>query len=309
MCKSFFLIILVCTSALVVKANDVDTLKKKIDITRIRYHENIEKQQKLALEYNNGDGALLNVSRNHDINAFVTDAIVNQVNILKDSIESATYLDHRLKVKYLSGLENLLKGFNNGWRNKTFNPVWGEALVSNYKALLKADIKKEDITPIVSKASYEVGNININGEGTALYENGGINESRNILFRKFCEKILIGNTNIEQYYSVPFADSLVKAAAHLTNQLYNYAAATRTNVGHLIRKNDDSLVKAIVAIANSKSGQQYFPFLDEIVHERLTLQDVFDVMGDNVQYYRLLVKVQTGYMDRLTKRDTPLAYR
>lgn len=310
MYKSFCLIILICISALVVKGNDVDTLKKKIDITRIRYHENIEKQQKLALQYNNGDGTLINVSQNKEINAFITDAIVNQVNILKDSIESATHLDHRLKVKYLSGLENLLKGFNAGWRNKTFNPVWAEALVSNYKALIKADIKKEDITLIVEKASYEVGNININSESTALYENQGINPSRDILFRKFCEK----NPDktlpmLEQYYTVPFADSLVKAAAHRNpNQLYNYAAATRTNVGHLIRKNNDSLVKAIVAIANSKSGQQYFPFLDEIVHERLTLQDVFDVMGNNVQYYKLLVKVQTGYMDRLTKRDTPLAY-
>ncbi|MFT3703840.1 MAG: hypothetical protein QM802_15860 [Agriterribacter sp.] len=310
MYKSFFLIILICISALIAKGNDVDTTKKKIDITRIRYHENIEKQQKFALQYNNGDGTLINVSQNKDINAFITEAIVNEVNILKDSIESATYLDHRLKVKYLSGLENLLKGFNAGWRNKTFNPVWAGALVSNYKALIKADIKKEDISPIVAKASYEVGNININSESSALYENTGITNAKDILFRKFCEK----NPDktlpmLEQYYNVPFADSLVQAAAYRNpNQLYNYAAAYKTNVGHLIRRNSDSLVKAIVAIASSKSGQQYYPFLDEIVHGSLTLQDVFDVMGDSVQYYKLLVKTQIGYVDRLIKKDTPLAY-
>lgn len=310
MYKLYLIGILLFFSGLGANANDTDTLKKKIDITRIRYHENIEKQQKQALLFNGGDGIVLNVSKNKDINTFITEAIIDEVNILKDTIESATYLDHRLKVKYLSGLENLIKGFYAGWRNKTFNPILGSALVSNYKALVKADTRKEDISLIVEQASYEVGNININGEGSALYENAGYTEARNILFKKFCQnnpdKVL---PMLEQYYNVPFADSLVKAAAYRNpNQLYDYAAATRTNVGRLIRRNTDSLVKAIVAIASSKSGQQYYPFIDEIVHERLTLQDIYDVMSDNVQYYRLLVKTQTAYNDRLIKKDTPIAY-
>ncbi|MFT3949169.1 MAG: hypothetical protein QM763_19550 [Agriterribacter sp.] len=310
MYKLYLATIFMLLSVLATKANEADTTKKKVDITRIRYHENIEKQQKQALGFNGGDGKVLNVSKNKDINLFITEAIINEVDILKDTIESAGYLDHRLKVKYLSGLENLVKGFYNGWRNKSFNPVMGSILVKNYKALMQADTKKQDISPIVEKASYEVGNININGEGTALYENIGYAEARNILFRKFCQK----NPDkvlpmLEQYFSVPFADSLVAAAAHHNpNQLYDYAAATRTNVGRLIRRNSDSLVKAIVAIASSKSGQQYYPFIDEIVHEKLTLQDIYDVMGDNVQYYRLLVKTQTAYNDRLIKKDTPIAY-
>lgn len=310
MYKLYLAGVFVFFSAIGAKANIVDTLKKKVNIARIRYHENIEKQQKQALGFNGGDGTTLNVSKNKDINAFVTEAIINEVNILKDTIESAPYLDHRLKVKYLSGLENLVKGFYNGWRNKTFNPVLGTALVSNYKTLIKADTRKEDISPIVDKAAYEVGNININGEGTALYENIGYTEARNILFRKFCrknpDKVL---PMLEQYYSVPFADSLIQAVAHRNpNQLYDYAAATKTNVGRLIRRNNDPLVKAIVGIASSKSGQQYYPFIDEIVHEKLTLQDIYDVMDDNVQYYKLLVKTQTAYNDRLIKKDTPIAY-
>lgn len=308
--KLYLIGILIFFSCVVAKANDTDTLKKKIDITRVRYHESIEKQQKQALQFNGGDGTILNVSKNKDINTFITEAIINEVNVFKDSLESASNLDHRLKVKYLSGLENLVKGFYNGWRNKTFNPVLGSALINNYKALVSADTKKENISSIVEQSSYEVGNININGDGSALYENAGFTQARDILFKKYCErnpdKVL---SMLEQYYNVSFADSLIAAAAHRNpNQLYDYAAAFRTNVGKLIRRNNDSLVKAIVAIASSKSGQQYYPFIDEIVHGRLTIQDIFNVMEDNVQYYRLLVKTQTAYVDRIINKDTPIAY-
>ncbi len=288
----------------------IDTLKKKVNIARVRYHENIEKEQQLALHFNGGNGDWINASANKDINALVTNALIKEVDVLKDSIESDPKLDHRLKVKYLSGLENLLKGFNAGWRNNSFTAVLARELLENYKALMAADIKKQDIRSIVENASYEVGNININGSGSAMYENPGFEASRIILFRKFCEKYPDKTLSmLEQYYNVPFADSLVKAAAHRNpNQLYDYAAATRTQVGRLVRRNRDSLVKAIVAIASSKSGQQYYPFLDEIVHDRLTMPDIFNAMGDNLLYYRLLVKTQIGYTERLIKKDTPLAH-
>ncbi len=285
-----------------------DTLKKRIDISRIRYHENIEKEQNLALK--SGDGRLINVSGNGSINTFVTNVIVERVNQLKDSIENNGALDHRLKVKYLSGLENLVKGFNNGWRNNSFNPVLAEELISNYELLVDADIKKQDISPIVEKASYAVGNINVTSNGNALFENAGYTTARHIVFRKFCalypDKAL---QMLEQYPDVPFADSLVEAVAYNNpNQLYDYAAATRTNVGRIIHRSSDPLVKAVVSIASSKSGQQYYPFLDEIAAGRITLAEVYDVMEDNLAYYKMLVKMQVSYTERLIKKDTPLAY-
>lgn len=241
-------LVLLCSS-LAVRA-ELDTLKKRIDISRVRYHENIEKEQRLALQFNNGSGTNVNVSGNSAINAFVTHALVDRVNELKDSIENEATLNHRLKVKYLSGLENMLKGLNAGWRSRTFNPVLTAELVRNYRELMYADIKNEDISPIVQQSLYEVGNININSNASAMYENPGYSMARQILFRKFCEKnpdqIL---SMLEQYYDVYFADSLVKAAAHRNpNQLYDYAAAFKTNVGRLIRRNSDPLVKTIAAI-------------------------------------------------------------
>ncbi|HEX5023920.1 MAG TPA: hypothetical protein VFV68_01555, partial [Agriterribacter sp.] len=288
----------------------LDTLKKKVDIARVRYHENIEKEQQLALHFNGGNGSSIHASANNDINALVTNALIKDVNTLKDSIESDAQLDHRLKVKYLSGLENLLKEFNAGWRSKTFNAVFAQELLQNYKQLMATDIKKEDIRTIVENASYEVGNININGSGSAMYENSGFSASRIILFRKFCQQYPDKALSmLEQYSDAPFADSLIKVVAHRNpNQLYDYAAATRTQVGRLVRRNSDPLVRAIVSIAGSKSGQQYYPFLDEIVHGRLTLPEIANIMEDNLLYYRLLVKTQIDYTDRLIKNDTALAY-
>ncbi len=288
----------------------LDTLKKKIDISRVRYHENIEKEQHLALGFRGGEGKLIHASDNSYINTFVTNIILERVNVLKDSIENNAALDHRLKVKYLSGLENLVKGFNAGWRNQSFNPVLAEELISNYQMLMDADIQKKDISPIVENASYSVGNINVNSSGNVMFENAGYQSARLILFRKFCalypDRAL---QMLELYPDAPFADSLVKTAAYRNpNQLYDYAAATRTNVGRIIRRNNDPVVKAIVAIASSKSGQQYYPFLDELAAGRLTLADVYDVMSDNLAYYKMLVKMQVSYTERLIKKDTPLAY-
>ena len=181
-------ILLLCALFSTVASAHIDTLKKKVDIARIRYHENIEKEQQQALRFNGGKGEWINASVNKDINALITNALIRDVNILTDSIEKDTRLDHRLKVKYLSGLENLLKGFNAGWRNKTFNAVFARELLENYKALMAADINKHDIRSIVQDASYEVGNININGNGSAMYENQGFEASRSILFRKSCQK-------------------------------------------------------------------------------------------------------------------------
>ncbi len=288
----------------------LDTLKKKIDISRVRYHENIEKEQNLALGFKNSTEKLVNASDNNFINSFVTNLIFEKVNFLKDSIENNTVFDHRLKVKYLSGLENLVKGFNAGWRNQSFNPVLAEELILNYIQLMGADFQKIDISPIVENASYSVGNINVNSSGNVMFENVGYTKARQLLFRKFCalypDRAL---QMLELYPDVPFADSLVKVMAYRNpNQLYDYAAATRTNVGRIIRRNTDPVVKAVVAIASSKSGQQYFPFLDELASERMTLSDVYNVMDDNLAYYKMLVKMQVSYTERLIKKDTPLAY-
>lgn len=62
-------------------------------------------------------------------------------------------------------------------------------------------------------------------------------------------------------------------------------------------------------MARSKSGQQYFPFLDNIINGKLTIEQIDSVKDDSLQYYRLLVNTQIDYTKRLINGDTAYEFR
>ncbi len=105
-----------------------DTIKYKIDIRRVKLHEDIDKSQLQLLKSDGRDDQLISVLPDEDVNLLVTDVFIRQVNLVQDSLERSTVLDHRLKVKYLTGLENLLKGYLDGWRKRTLAPEKGVVL-------------------------------------------------------------------------------------------------------------------------------------------------------------------------------------
>jgi hypothetical protein len=113
---------------------------------------------------------------------------------------------------------------------------------------------------------------------------------------------------MEKYHDVPFADSLVSAMARqYPNRFYDYAAAEMTNLGQLIRRSKDPLVRTITTLSERNSGRLLFPFLDEIVSGRMSIEDVEKEMADSIRYFRLMVNTQTAFMDRMRMRDTPIA--
>jgi hypothetical protein len=62
----------------------------------------------------------------------------------------------------------------------------------------------------------------------------------------------------------------------------------------------------VAKIASSRSGQLYLPFLDNLLHHRISIEDINKVKDDNLNYYRLLVKTRLDYVERLLPpvRDT-----
>jgi hypothetical protein len=115
---------------------------------------------------------------------------------------------------------------------------------------------------------------------------------------------------LQQNPDVPFADSLVRAIAKkYPRQLYDYAAAGN-KLGVIIRNiSDDMFIKTIATMARSKSGQQYFPFLDNIVNGKLTLKEIDAAKDDSVLYYQLLVKTQMDYVARAINKDTAFEFK
>jgi hypothetical protein len=57
-------------------------------------------------------------------------------------------------------------------------------------------------------------------------------------------------------------------------------------------------------MALSKSGQQYFPFVDNILQGKTTLEQIDAVKEDTLGYYRLLVATQRDYVKRALQGDT-----
>jgi hypothetical protein len=90
--------------------------------------------------------------------------------------------------------------------------------------------------------------------------------------------------------NIYFADSLIIVVAHRDiPKLYDFAQA-RNSLGNRIRNHPDSLVRMISAMANSKSGRLYFPFLENLMRGKITLADIDKVKDDNVAYFRLMVQ-------------------
>jgi hypothetical protein len=142
-------------------------------------------------------------------------------------------------------------------------------------------------------------------------KNAGYQPARNHLVYKYCilhpEQTL---AVLKENADLPFAPDLVRAVAKKNpQQFYDYAQANN-KLGAVIRSiHDDVFITSVVRMAGSKSGQQYFPFLDNIVKGKMSFDDIDKVMDDSVLYFRLLVKTQMDYTDRMLNKDTAFAYK
>jgi hypothetical protein len=80
-------------------------------------------------------------------------------------------------------------------------------------------------------------------------------------------------------------------------------------LGRKIAAHPDPLVRQIVDLANDRSGQLYFPFLDKLSRNEITKQEIALAVRDSAAYYSLLVKTQVEYAGRMAKGDTPVVVK
>jgi hypothetical protein len=106
---------------------------------------------------------------------------------------------------------------------------------------------------------------------------------------------------------------VIDAFNNSPSQLYSYAQSASSKQGRLIRKIDDPRIKAVVQLSTQHRALFYFPFLDNIISGKQTIDNIAKVAGstdknyDSVGYFRLLVKTEIDYYGRLVKGDTPIA--
>jgi len=238
----------------------------KPEFRRQLNHDGIDGEQKTIRDGDGREDNLFTPSDKEEINQLLTRSLVRKTDWLQYRIETDSTLDHRLKVFYLSGLENLLKYFRQNWKqtgDRNVNPLNFSLILDAYENCMKTERQGQSIEYIIYGLPYDVGTNLLNAN--IFDKNAGYQPARNRLVLKLYQlhpdRVF---PILQQYPDVPFADSLLRALdkRKFARQFYDYAAAAN-RLGVLIRNiQDDIFIKTISTMAQSRSGQQYFPFLE-----------------------------------------------
>ncbi len=280
----------------------------KPEFRRERNHELIDQEQMRLLATDGTADSLFDPLREEFSKSYLTRAFTKKVDWLQYRIEIDPTIDHRLKVSQLYGLEFLIRQYRASWALREGIPAAeGAQLIDVYAQLIDIEKQQGNIRAVISPLSYAGGMALLGSD--RFTQQPGYTETINDLVVKYCrvypDRTLV---KLQQHPDVLSADSLIAVVAQRQPRvLYDYAAAS-DRIGIRIRNSTNPLVKVIAVMAGSKSGQQYFPFLDLIVRGKLTFRDIDQVREDTLGYYKLLVRTQRDYWSRTLEGDTVLEF-
>lgn len=250
----------------------------------------------------------LAVSGNTELDQQINAVVKIHINNLRAEIEKNPAFGDYDKFKWLRGVNEMLQGYISGYKSKILNASQLPVLVKAYEDAMQAELSGQSILSIIELNSTGIDNILINN--FALKNNPGVAKAGDYLVLKACQRnpedIL---TILSRYPNNRFADSLIiRAAFRDQEELYNYAAAP-TALGRKIQSVNHPLVKIIGRLALTKTGRMYFPFLDELYHNKLSIDSITPLITDesSEDYYKLLVRTRISYADRMHHGDTPMA--
>ncbi|HEY6953710.1 MAG TPA: hypothetical protein VI385_00630 [Flavisolibacter sp.] len=264
----------------------------KPPFNRQRWHDIIDYDQRNALKSYQGGS-------NEEVKYHVVQTMTRHIDDLQCLIETDSLTKDQPKIGYLRGLDDLLKKFISLNKARQFNASSLPNALTAYQECMWRDERKQTIEDIVDRSPYEVANLLI--ESGAFRNNVGIRASQNAVWRKYLDlhpdQILV---TLKKHPELPFRDSMIKVVAvKYPKRLYDYASARDWFGDAILSVRDDSVVMAIAKMArSSKSGQLYFPFLDNIIAGKISLPDIDEAKGDDLKYYRLLVQTRLDYVNR-----------
>ena len=284
-----------------------------IPLNRQLFHDRIDNEQSLLDKEDGKIDGMIRVAANESVNLQVTDALLRRLNEYQYSVETNdSIVSNNEKIRQLNFIEVFSRNFRISWRQKKVDPSLAPLLVDVFYQAWIANRQGASILPFIASMSYEAGVVL-----TEVFpQNIGYKESRNLLFIKYChlhpEKIL---TLIGPYSNEAFADSLIVVACkNDPEQLYNYANSTKSLEGKLIQRNTNPLVKTIVQLSKLDNALLYYPFLDNLLTNKITVGAIKKIIGDgemkmdSIGYFKLLVKTEKEYYYRLgVMKDTPIA--
>jgi hypothetical protein len=312
--KQIFLLSFLIITGTGLRAMELADTSGKIPLFRQVFHDKIDKEQQL-LDKRDGKGDnMLHVNKNEEINLHISDAVFRRVDELQTWVETNNVIvTNNDKIRYLRLIENVVRAARNEWSKKEIKPVDFPKLFIGFDEIIKAVAENKSILPVISASSYEVAKIL-----TAVFEESpDYKKADEIVYLKYTtlhpDNILL---TIRPYIKSDFADSLVVvAASNNPVQLYSFAQSTSSPEGKLINDNTNPMVKTVVQLSKTANALFYYPFLDDLLSGKKTIDQIRPLVGDgastydSIGYYKLLVSTEIDYYKRMAPpmRDTPIA--
>lgn len=279
-----------------------DTSKVDIPMSRVIWHENIDKEQKRTDKVDGKVDNFLKLTANEDLNIQITDVILREVDEMQLRIERGEG-DNNFKIGQLRSLRELLQAIAGRAKEKEIPPMI-PLLFTSYEEVMKRQASGQSVISVFEKLPYQGTEI-LSGIFTQLKE---VQQIKNMAFLK---KVQINPSNIlsgiAAFADQPFADSLIEVAANkIPLEVYTYAQAVKTPAAQVIRRNKNPKVQTIAKLSSIMNGTLYLPFLDELLNNQLSIDDIRAVAENELAYYKLIVKTQIKYYNRISTGDTPV---
>lgn len=311
MMKFLFGIVLSALSFSILTAQPIATVPlemPKVPAMRLLNHDNIDNNQKLITKLDGTDDQIFTVSKNDSIQFITNDALTTIVDNMQVKIEMNKAIEDNQKYKWLRGVNDMLIAFISGYKTRLIKGYLLVDIIKGYDEAMELEWQQASIKPVVQKYDFEVGELLI--QNFALKSNNGITSCGDILLLKKIYRYPNKAMNLlNQNPQAFFADSIITSLAFKDpEQLYNYAAAPNA-LGNKIQASSHPLVKQIGKLALMKSGRMYFPFLDNLYRNKISMDSIGKVLNDSTKYFKLLVQTQIDYADRCRNNDTPLVMK
>jgi len=307
---SYILLFLFFFSVSVFAATDTIT----IPVYRQYFHDQINENQKSFDLLDNQTDYKINVTDNNEINAVLTDVVFRKIDSIQDWIELDTFFSkNNDKIRLLKYLDLSLDKFQDLLKKKEVSYIELPVVVEQIEDLIERKNSDLIITGIVKNLSFPLAKIITE----AFYDSKDNTEAQKIIYFKYSklhpETIL--NT-ITKYPNELFTDSLLQLASRLNpSQVYTFAQSTATPISKIIHNSNDKLTQLIVKLTYTSNALLFFPFLDDLFTGKKSIDNLQTFIGmkedeyDSVGYYKLLVKTEIDYYNRMIsqEKDTPIA--
>ncbi len=274
-------------------------IKENVEIDKI--------QQMLFTELRLGDS--LHAPEFKELKYQLTNSIISKVDELQLGIETDSLMDEEQRIKFLTGLKTCLNSYLLAYNDKQIGADRLPSLISAYSKATVIGRTGTSIIGVLREIDYKNALIIIS---CFPYQNSQVlNTDRELwmqhVYQKYPDKIF---PVLFAFPDVAVADSLISILARRNpGDLYTYSQAKASALGKKIHASKDTLVQLIAGLADKKEGRMLFPFTGSLINGDVTVAEIRQNFGEknNVNYFKLLVKTQIKYAERLSVGDTAVA--